>query len=138
MVSVKTLDNTLAVEKDELKVKQSDLQNRTSVDLVCVIDNSGSMSGEKIENVKKALIALLDFMEDNDRLCLILFNSYGQRLTNLKCTNKKNKEELIRIINSLRAGGGTNINSGMDIAFRVLKGRKHENPVSSVFLLSDG
>ena len=36
------------------------------------------------------------------------------------------------------AAGGTNIMSGMEIAFETLRGRRNSNHVSSVFLLSDG
>lgn len=42
------------------------------------------------------------------------------------------------IINKLTTGGGTNIKSGMAIALKALKERKYKNPVTSIFLLSDG
>lgn len=41
-------------------------------------------------------------------------------------------------INSLSARGGTNICSGLDLAVKTIKERKHANKVTSVFLLSDG
>lgn len=41
-------------------------------------------------------------------------------------------------VNSLKAGGGTNINSGLDIALKTIRDRKHQNNVTSIFLLSDG
>ncbi len=37
------------------------------------------------------------------------------------CTNKNNKKEFEKTINSLFSTGGTVINSGMEIAFKVLK-----------------
>lgn len=96
------------------------------------------MSGEKIANVKKTLEYLLELLGDNDRLCLILFNSYATRLCHLMKTNDVNKISFKEIIGKIYATGGTDINSGMELAFRVLKERKHQNPISSVFLLSDG
>ncbi|KAL4437706.1 hypothetical protein ABPG74_012381 [Tetrahymena malaccensis] len=139
MVSVKTLDKTEDAPKVEQEaVKQDSLENRPNLDLICVIDNSGSMSGEKIQNVKKTLEYLLELLGENDRLCLILFNSYATRLCHLMKTNNSNKPAFKEIINKINATGGTDINSGMELAFRVLKERKYQNPVSSVFLLSDG
>jgi len=41
-------------------------------------------------------------------------------------------------VKGIYATGGTDISAGMDIAFEVLGRRKEANPVSSVFLLSDG
>lgn len=34
--------------------------------------------------------------------------------------------------------GGTNINSGLQLALKTIRDRKHVNKVTSVFLLSDG
>ena len=52
--------------------------------------------------------------------------------------NNKTKPEFESVINSIRANGGTNITGGMDLAFQCLAGRKYKNPVTSIFLLSDG
>lgn len=38
----------------------------------------------------------------------------------------------------LQAGGGTNINSGMELALKTIRDRKFKNSVTSIFLLSDG
>ena len=47
---------------------------KCNVDLICVIDISGSMTGQKIYEVKESLKILLSFLEEKDRLCLILFD----------------------------------------------------------------
>lgn len=59
--------------------------SRTSVDLICVIDVSGSMSGEKIELVKSTMKYLLEALTPADRLSIITFESWGDRLCGLKC-----------------------------------------------------
>lgn len=51
------------------------LKKRPAVDLVCVIDESGSMQGAKIDLVKQTLLYVLEILNERDRLSLILFSS---------------------------------------------------------------
>ena len=48
---------------------------RSAIDLFCVIDDSGSMSGEKAKFVRKSIKYLLKILRDNDRISLISFDS---------------------------------------------------------------
>ena len=112
---------------------------KCNVDLICVIDISGSMSGKKIYLVKESLKILLSFLEEKDRLCLILFESNAQNYYNLEFLTKKNKEILEEKIDKINTGGGTNILSGLKMAVDVIKSQTYnEKRVSSILLLSDG
>jgi len=73
---------------------------KASIDLICVIDKSGSMTGEPIDSVRKSLEALVENLTEKDRLCLIVFDSRAKRITKLMQVNAANREELIKIINS--------------------------------------
>lgn len=75
MVSLNTKSNA-----DKVKI---DLKNRPSIDLICVIDQSGSMAGAKIKLVQDTLKYLLELLNENDRLCLVLFESSATRLSPL-------------------------------------------------------
>jgi Mg-chelatase subunit ChlD len=44
----------------------------------------------------------------------------------------------INIVDNISAGGGTTINSGLTLALKTIRERKHINKVTSIFLLSDG
>ena len=121
---------------------------RAALDLVCVIDISGSMIGfnpdgsrsadGKIDKVKRTLIRLLDLLTEADRVSLITFNSKAKRLTPLLPLNAGNKTQLVSILNAITPGGSTNIFEGLSLALSVLHSRREQNQVSSVFLLSDG
>ena len=112
---------------------------KCNVDLICVIDVSGSMHGEKIYQVKESLKILISLMGEKDRLCLITFSSNAKNFYNLEYLTKKNKEILEEKINQISAGGGTNILSGLKMAVEIIKGQTYnEKRVSSILLLSDG
>jgi Mg-chelatase subunit ChlD len=124
-----------------LKTKELDEDqegDRSPIDLVCVIDISDSMSGEKIALVRQTLMSLLEVLSERDRLCLVQFDDRAERLTPLLRNSKQNFEVFAQKINGLDSRGGTSIADGMQLAFRVLKDRKYSNPVSSIFLLTDG
>ena len=112
---------------------------KCNVDLICVIDVSGSMCGEKIYQVKESLKILISLMGEKDRLCLITFSSNAKNFYNLEYLTKKNKEILEEKINQISAGGGTNILSGLKMAVEIIKTQTYnEKRVSSILLLSDG
>ena len=110
------------------------------VDLICVVDVSGSMNSQnRLPLVKEALKYLVNIMNSQDRLALITFNSGATTLFEFTEMNDSNKPNLIKKINSLRASGGTNIYAGLDSALNLittdyLTGGK----VASMILLSDG
>jgi hypothetical protein len=49
------------------------------------------MQGYKIEYVKETLKYILSLLNENDRLCLIEFNTGSRRLTPLKKADKNNE-----------------------------------------------
>jgi len=112
--------------------------NKAALDLVCVIDHSGSMSGQKIELVKESFNYLLNFLGENDRLSIVIFDDRASRLVPLMRMTEENKRTVLEKLKNVHGRGGTDINLGMNHAFQVLKQRRYQNPVSSVFLLSDG
>eukprot|EP00331_Platyophrya_macrostoma_P015459 CAMPEP_0176474580 /NCGR_PEP_ID=MMETSP0127-20121128/43086_1 /TAXON_ID=938130 /ORGANISM="Platyophrya macrostoma, Strain WH" /LENGTH=588 /DNA_ID=CAMNT_0017869993 /DNA_START=57 /DNA_END=1823 /DNA_ORIENTATION=- len=121
-----------------LKTKSLANKTRMPLDLICVLDVSGSMVGEKIELLKQTLNYLLVTLEETDRLSIVEFSTNARRLTPLLRVNKQNNGVFKEAINSLKANGGTDITSGMEIAGCILEKRRYRNPVTSIFLLSDG
>ena len=52
------------------------------------------MRGSKLENLKRTLQILLDFLNEDDRLSLVSFNATGERLCNLMKITDNNKSFL--------------------------------------------
>lgn len=70
------------------------LKDRPAVDLICVIDTSGSMGGKKIKLVQDTLMQLVDYLSAKDRISLIKFSSSAQRLCPLTNVSAENKQTL--------------------------------------------
>jgi Ca-activated chloride channel homolog len=88
-------------------------------DLTAVVDVSGSMSGEKMEQTRRALLQLLGSLGPEDRFRLIRFSS-GVEAYRLGWTAAVEEElrEAGSWVASLRARGGTNIAGALEEAFR--------------------
>jgi Mg-chelatase subunit ChlD len=115
------------------------METRPPMDIVCVLDISGSMgSDHKLENLKHAVDYIRGELSENDRMSIITFNSSAQLVHNLLRMNPNRKVETQRLTSQLRASGGTSILSGLQSAHQVLSGRQQANTITSVFLLTDG
>lgn len=111
---------------------------RKAMDIVCVLDNSGSMSGSKFSHLKHAIRFIQSQLTAEDRLSLVVFNSNATGVHGLHRMNATRKAESEMLVNSLRAGGGTDIYAGMKKGHDILARRSSKNPISCMFLLTDG
>jgi Ca-activated chloride channel family protein len=105
-------------------------------DLVAVIDVSGSMSGEKMQQAKTALIQLLGSLREGDRFRLVAFSGgvrrYAQGWTSATTDGRRDAATWIR---SLDAEGGTNIAGALSEAFSESPA---EQALGVVVFLTDG
>ena len=108
------------------------------IDIICVVDHSGSMAGEKIDFLKSALKDVIDLLHEDDRICIVEFDNRVNRVIPLVRANKANKKRINQLIDQIEANGGTDINLGMRKAFNIIKNRRYHNPITGIFLLSDG
>lgn len=108
------------------------------VDLILVIDHSGSMEGLKLRMVKNTIKALMEFLREDDRVSIVIFDDKAKRLSPLVRLTANNRKELHKVIDSIEPDGGTNINLGLEFALEILRRRRTKNAVSSILLLSDG
>lgn len=105
-------------------------------DLTFVVDVSGSMSGDKIEQAKAALRQALNTLGGQDRFRLIAFSN---RVTNFRdgfaAASPENLEAARRFVDGLQADGGTNIAGALDAA---LSATVAEERLPLVLFLTDG
>ncbi|GLT56801.1 hypothetical protein SLA2020_298180 [Shorea laevis] len=111
---------------------------RATVDLVTVLDVSGSMAGTKLALLKQAMGFVIQNLGPSDRLSVIAFSSTARRLFPLRRMTETGRHEALQAVNSLTTNGGTNIAEGLRKGAKVLVDRKWKNSVGSIILLSDG
>ncbi len=105
-------------------------------DITFIIDVSGSMSGDKLEQAKKALLYCVNNLNTDDRFEIIKFSTEAYALfKNLESANKNNRKKAKDFINDLQAIGGTNIEEAFELASNNY--RKSSRPHFVVFL-TDG
>lgn len=116
----------------------SEEAERQPMDIVCVLDVSGSMGGDKLQQVQDATRFIIEQADVKDRLGVVAFNSNATRVLRLRKMNVEGKNEGNVATLRLQAGGGTSIASGLDMALSVMERRRQRNKVSAILLLTDG
>jgi len=106
---------------------------RVAKDVICVLDVSGSMKGEKIVQAKEALRFVLGSLHDEDRFNVISFST-GVRSFASSLQPASARGEARRWVDGLRAAGGTNIHRAL---LEALTQVDQERPTTIIFL-TDG
>ena len=86
---------------------------RRATDLVVVLDESGSMSGDKISDARAAAHELLSQLGSEDRFSLVSFDSDVQLRIPLAYANHDNRPRMMSAIDRIDAGGSTNMQAGL-------------------------
>ncbi|HGY55636.1 MAG TPA: VWA domain-containing protein [Caldithrix abyssi] len=106
-------------------------------DVIFVIDNSGSMSGEKIEQARQALRFCLNTLDSRDRFAIIGFssgiNAFQRRLVR---ADSEQKQNAAYFIDNLSANGGTNIDAALQYALKMKD--SDDGRSTSIVFLTDG
>src|SRR5438094_7347398 len=105
-------------------------------DLVAVLDVSGSMSGDKLDQAKAALVQLLGTLRVGDRFRLIAFSSGVERYaTGWTAVSSETVQGAQAWVRRLEAGGGTNVAGALSEA---LAAPPAEGALGVVVFLTDG
>lgn len=104
-------------------------------DLVLVLDTSGSMAGEKIQQAKAALRYCLQRLGNRDRFGLVTFSSEARKFRG-ELAGIEARDDALYHVDRLEATGGTNINEALLAAEDLL--HSSESGRSMIIFLTDG
>jgi len=109
-----------------------------NVDMVFVLDRSGSMQGRKLNDARTAVLKLLTRLSDKDRFGFVSYaNGVTQHssLVNVTASGRRNLETAVR---GIYAGGGTNLGAGLQTGINLLRNAGNTGNIRKVVLISDG
>ena len=109
-----------------------------NVDMVIVLDRSGSMKGRKIEDARRAVLELLSSLSAQDRFALITYSDGVHIASGLSKVTAANRVRLASAVNTIRAGGGTNLGAGLQAGIDTLISPNHHTNAAKLILISDG
>lgn len=111
---------------------------RPPVNLVLLVDTSGSMEGRAITDARAASLALLDTLSPQDRLAVVVFDSKAEVLLPSTRLDDANVKELKEKIVAMKARGTTDMASGLRLALNEVEKSLEKEGVNRIVLLGDG
>ena len=105
--------------------------------LVFLIDVSGSMkSADKLDLLKDSFKTLVDELDENDRVSIVTYS--GSEEVVLEGARGDEHARILKAINGLKAGGSTNGEAGLRMAYDVAADNFIEGGVNRIVMASDG
>lgn len=111
---------------------------RSPLAISLVLDRSGSMHGEKLDTARRAAIAVLDQLEDADRVAAVIFDKHIDVLQTGAPATTEVKARLRAQIAAVQARGSTALHEGWLTGCRVIAPDRIGATVTRCFLLTDG
>ncbi|KAG9390605.1 von Willebrand factor type A domain [Carpediemonas membranifera] len=111
--------------------------DRPPIDIVTVVDVSGSMGGERIDLLRLSLKFLVSEMRPQDRIAIISFCSHVETVFELSAVQDKARINAL-IDNRINATSCTALAPALYQGIVTLRHRVNANPVGSLVLLTDG
>jgi Ca-activated chloride channel family protein len=112
-------------------------QVKKPVDLVVLLDVSGSMQGDKITSARKSLLQFVDLLGDRDRLEVIIFSSDITTLTDLTLLGPK-RQSVKTHISGIIEGGNTRLYDAVAQGYQELQQKGDPSHIRAMAVLTDG
>lgn len=136
-------DGTVALE---LTLRAADIASNPdealrAVDMVIVLDRSGSMQGQKIADARRAVRDLIGALTEQDRLALVSYSDGVRTDATLTRMTPQSRQRLDATVRSIYASGATNLGGGLQTGMDLLMSGRDgggDANLGRVILISDG
>ena len=119
----------------ELTAPPAPEMERPPIDVVFVIDRSGSMSGEPIVAVREAVAGVLRQMGPNDQAGVVAFDTDASMVLPLgRHDSDKSQQRVLR----MQTGSSTNMSGGWLMGHEMLRGDQSADRIRRIVVLTDG
>ena len=112
-------------------------QVKKPVDLVVVLDISGSMQGDKISSARQSLLQFVDLLGDRDRLEVIIFSTDITTLSDLSELGPK-RDAVKTHISGVIEGGNTRLYDAVAQGYQDLQQKGDPGHIRAMAVLTDG
>lgn len=120
----------------DIKTGNDTIFGTLPVNFALVLDRSGSMDGEKMENLKEAVSYVVDHLGDSDFISVTIFDDEVETL--IPNQPAKNREEIKAKLTKVIPRGGTQISDGLKAGLAEVKKGYSRERVNRVLLITDG
>jgi Mg-chelatase subunit ChlD len=145
VTNIKDMYNTI------VNIKSEDFSKDIPLDIVIVIDTSGSMSNMAsikgnessgltiLDIVKHATKTIIEVLNRKDRIAIVKYSNSASVILELTKMDRSGKALATSRLDTLEPDGMTNLWDGLHKALEILRLRNSRNNINSViFLLTDG
>jgi Ca-activated chloride channel family protein len=110
---------------------------RSPANLVFLIDVSGSMmASNKLDLIKSAFGLLVEKLNEGDTISIVTYA--GNEAVALEATSGDQEDVILAVLNNLQAGGSTNGEAGIRLAYDMAEATMKEGGINRVILCTDG
>jgi Ca-activated chloride channel homolog len=106
------------------------------LNLAVVLDRSGSMKGQGLENARAAASGMVQRLREGDVVSVVTYNSLTQIVVPPTTIDPSSRQRVIAALDGITAQGDTCISCGIDAGIELL--RQRSGMVDRLLLLSDG
>ncbi len=109
-----------------------------NIDMVIVLDRSGSMKGRKITDARQAVRQLLSRLSAADRFALVTYSDGVRIDSGLLKVTPNNRRNMELAVSGIQVGGGTNLGAGLQAGIDLLESSQRGTNAARIILISDG
>lgn len=123
---------------DHLAVRLHAHTTTTAADplnLAILLDVSDSMSGDRLNTVKRTLHAARDLFQSTDRVTLVTFGEAATTVADHLLMNAEGVATFYTAVDAIATSGCTNLSAGLE---RILTLQESDSPFTMTLLLTDG